>query len=1457
MRKFLKFLESSTGSRSARVWVGLLCVLALILGTTAANAASSVPPVILSQVTWLNTTQGGGIFTNGDPAGTSFAVNQNGDVILANTNAVFLFNGQTGAATNLGTWTNVLPVTVDSQNNLYVANLYGTTIVKLPFVNGAYAAFNNNPSSGCTGNDTVACWLPGTTLGANAYYYKPSAIAFDAQGDYFWVQQSGNNNTSNSIWECSATCLYGSGASAQMIYQEPTTTPAPSGTGTGQLTIGGLAIDPWGNLFFTDSSIYIANGYQIISYVSNLNEIPTSAGAGFGGATTGYAAAPTVLYSETPGTPGPFDNELTSVVIDTNGTVYFADLNDVYAFPNTGGTIPLTAGQPTDLYAVSPEGAKALALDGKGNLFFTVYSSAINSGGTDTLGKISLGSLAAPNTATGTQFSVANISAVVNDGAATPALTFTVSSGGQVIPSGITATAGTGAALGSSTVFPVTLQAKPGNVGLQSAVLTATETEKSTSGSANIYVVGQGPMVTVDPGSWNAYTTGFSAPYSVSVDQGGDLAVADETAGKVFELANGTSTWVSIGSGFAAPAATAFDTNSNLYIADFTNNNIVEIPNTSTTGGFTAGTQTTVVSSSVTFGGTALSKPSGLTVGPDGVLYIADLGNKRVVTYNPFSGDTAVRVTGLTNPWGLAVDGAGNLYIANTGGGDVLEYSGGGVVTTLTPAGVTKPWGVVVDPSGSVIISDKATGNIVLVPNEAGTLTDADAITIEKNPSSGYGLAMDNNGNLFTTDSVGKAVYAIWRNQPSLTFGSTNDGTTSAAQTLYVESAGNTALTLGTPFATGLVGPFTEAAGGTNPCADGATTPVGLYCELSAAFAPTGSESGMQAGSFTLNSNAVKEATLTASLSGTAVSTLLGQTINFTPPATPVTFGASAVTLVATGGASGNPVTFSLDAASTVGAGSLSGTNNDTLTFTGVGTIVIDANQAGNASYAAATQVQQTVVVQAATLPIPPAADIILSQITWLSKINGNAFSSSNPAGGSFAVNSNGDAVVANTKILELINGETGVITNLGSLSSGGAVTIDSNNNIYLGDLYNMSALVELPYTGASTNGGYAAFTTDPASSTPPACGATPTTECSITGVGSFYPGAIAFDKNGNLFWATSGNGATSGNSIYECTVACLGGTGSPVQIYQEPTAASAPSATSGQLLVGSLAIDPWGNLFFTDSSIYVSPGYQNTSFFANLNELPVSAGAGYNGVTTGFAASPTVLYTITPSSPGPYDNELDAVAIDAKTGTVYFADQNHGIFAFANDGSALTEAALAPKIYTVSVQGAKVLTLDSKSNLYFEVYSNSTSGDTLGFATINNVTVPQTTLNTASNATITAILNDQSCSDPVVTINSSSAAFTATATWHLRGYTDRRRFDTWNGDIHANRIHTHHANRNADCHGQCWKHRNRNRDRHTFPADGADHQLHGADSDLLHSRRVTDYGHRNFDLQPDGYAHS
>jgi hypothetical protein len=86
------------------------------------------------------------------------------------------------------------------------------------------------------------------------------------------------------------------------------------------------------------------------------------------------------------------------------------------------------------------------------------------------------------------------------------------------------------------------------------------------------------------------------------------------------------------------------------------------------------------------------------------------------------------------------------------------------------------------------------------------------------------------------------------------------------------------------------------------------------------------------------------------------------QTITFTNPTSPVTYGVSPVALSATA-SSGLAVAFSVSSGPCTVSGS-------TLTVTGAGTCVVAANQAGNADYSAAAQVTQSVTVNSAVLTV-------------------------------------------------------------------------------------------------------------------------------------------------------------------------------------------------------------------------------------------------------------------------------------------------------------------------------------------------------------------------------------------------------------------------------------------------------------------------------------------------------
>jgi len=538
---------------------------------------------------------------------------------------------------------------------------------------------------------------------------------------------------------------------------------------------------------------------------------------------------------------------------------------------------------------------------------------------------------------------------------------------------------------------------------------------------------------------------------------------------------------------------------------------------------------------------------------------------------------------------------------------------------------------------------------------------------------------------------------------------------------------------------------------------------TGLPSGVTASFA-AGTVAGTQVLTLTASSGATIGGPVAVTITGTSgaltattkvsvtVIAAVSQTITFANPGDQEEGTQLTLTATAT---SGLPVSFASNTATVCTVDSTA----DTASLLKSGTCTITATQAGNGIYSPATAVSRSFqVTSLAPVPVPADAEVIVSQVNWLYAVDGYVQSSNNPTGGSFAVNAYGEIAVAgtsNSNDIYLVNEQSGTAITLGTWGGASAIAVDGKNNLYVGTLYGTpEAIVKLPYIGGSSNGGYAAFTTPTA--TTPACTASSTSECTVTQAGTVYPDALAFDSAGDLFWITSSDGASGGNGIWECTAACLGGTGSPAQLFEEPTASPAPSPTSGQLLAGGLAIDSAGNVFFTDSSTYVNTtSFAYTSFYSNLNELPTSAGTGYNGKTTGYAASPEVLYSLTPASLNTYNNLVDAVAV-LRNKTVYFADQSDGVFGFPDTVTGIPIAGGQPTaLFAVSTQGAKTMTLDVEGNIVLAASStvvNTGGSDTLAQLTVDSVAVPVSPVGTAVSPSatlnpVTTLLNDTNCS--------------------------------------------------------------------------------------------------------------
>ena len=153
------------------------------------------------------------------------------------------------------------------------------------------------------------------------------------------------------------------------------------------------------------------------------------------------------------------------------------------------------------------------------------------------------------------------------------------------------------------------------------------------------------------------------------------------------------------------------------------------------------------------------------------------------------------------------------------------------------------------------------------------------------------------------------------------------------------------------------VATVTSGASGTVNFTSGGSSITG--CSAVAVVGDTATcTAGLAVGSNVVRANYSGSSTFASSTSPaiTVVVSALSQTINFASLSNRV-LGDGAFTVSATGGASGNPITFT---SATTSVCTATGTNGVTITPRTTGTCILRANQAGNANYSAAAQVERS-----------------------------------------------------------------------------------------------------------------------------------------------------------------------------------------------------------------------------------------------------------------------------------------------------------------------------------------------------------------------------------------------------------------------------------------------------------------------------------------------------------------
>jgi len=307
--------------------------------------------------------------------------------------------------------------------------------------------------------------------------------------------------------------------------------------------------------------------------------------------------------------------------------------------------------------------------------------------------------------------------------------------------------------------------------------------------------------------------------------------------------------------------------------------------------------------------------------------------------------------TGTLNGAGAAILAVSSLPVGQNS--ITASYAGGSNYAAAT--------------SAAVIITVKTPQTITFKQLSSPVTYGASPLTLSATASSGMPATFSAtgpatvNGNTLTITGAGSVV--VTANQVG------NGNYAAAATVSQTIAVARATPTIGlTSSASGAVITLTATATGSGVTPTGQVTFLNGATLLGASALNGGGAANLAVTSLPVGQNSVTASYAGDSNYAAATSAVVSVTVNKTPQtitfkqlSSPVTYGASPLTLSATA-SSGLPVTFSATGPATV--------NGNALTITGAGYMAVTANQAGNGNYAAALPVSQTITVARATLTV-------------------------------------------------------------------------------------------------------------------------------------------------------------------------------------------------------------------------------------------------------------------------------------------------------------------------------------------------------------------------------------------------------------------------------------------------------------------------------------------------------
>ncbi|HTU36077.1 MAG TPA: hypothetical protein VMF66_19920 [Candidatus Acidoferrum sp.] len=422
-------------------------------------------------------------------------------------------------------------------------------------------------------------------------------------------------------------------------------------------------------------------------------------------------------------------------------------------------------------------------------------------------------------------------------------------------------------------------------------------------------------------------------PFGVSVDNSGDLLVADSDNNLIRKVsAAGTLTTIA-GNGaaqytgddgpatqasFFSPLSASPDVLGNIYIADAGDAAVRRINPNGTIATIAGGTTSV-----------SLTAPAQAIADASGNRYIADFFGGTVTIVKP-DGSSSILLSGLANPAGLALDSAGNLYFSEFGkgrvqkigatGGPTIVAGGGQLQGAAADGGPAKnaqlagPAGLAFDAANNLYFADAranlvrkvgADGNISTVAGNGRQSYSGDGgLATSASLNFPWGVAVDKrSGAIYIADALNNRIRELLPVAPTFT-PSINNISLSAISNGSIGDAVSLGLNSSL---TGLIYAVSTAESWVvlSP-ADGA-----MPASLSIRADPTGLNAGSYPGSITITSPGANPPTQTVNINLTV------------QPATPAALGADATTISASFVSGASAVTRHLTVRNT-GSGKLS-----------------------------------------------------------------------------------------------------------------------------------------------------------------------------------------------------------------------------------------------------------------------------------------------------------------------------------------------------------------------------------------------------------------------------------------------------------------------------------------------------------------------------------------------------